>query len=628
MNIHIKKHRVKSQLFLLLIPLIILMVIALIQIPRIAPVKTNTISFSYYKDESRTLTLHEVKDAFFERDLIGTTSNLLAFGNSRASYWVRIPLKELATNLQSGYLLIYNPTVEKVVLYLPISSENKVTYRALSSGWIFGEEKQDGGFSSPVYHWDENTDFEEDAYLELYSPFTQNYTLDFMTDTEFEHTKQNSFLLYGVLFGILLAVAIQNIFMFLELKERANLYYFIYVLLMTIYQGCLLGVYNIYLPKYAKFLMANTIFISFAVMCASILFFQSFFQTKKQFPLYHGWGNGLLATIILGAILILLVRPASINLFAHAVSVLGSGFLLLMAIDAYRKGATQAKMFIAGWTVMMVGLGVSLFRNAGLVSNNLITTNVTFFAITIQSVLLSLALVQTMKVLMLEKEASLRRYYEAKALAEARELAFLHAQIKPHFLYNALNVMISLCRIDPEKARDLLLDLSGYLRRSFDFCPEQKLILLTEELECVYSYVRIEQARFPNKLNVCYETEGAEGLMIPPLMLQPLIENAIVHGIRKKNESGTIYLRIWEQDSSFYIEVQDDGVGMEEEQIKQALSEKWNQGNGVGLANINRRLLALYRQGLLIHSTLGEGTRISFQIPKGDTFHANSNPCG
>lgn len=116
--------------------------------------------------------------------------------------------------------------------------------------------------------------------------------------------------------------------------------------------------------------------------------------------------------------------------------------------------------------------------------------------------------------------------------------------------------------------------------------------------------------------------------MIPPLMLQPLIENAIVHGIRKKSESGKISLRIWQQDSGFCIEVQDDGVGMAEEQIEQVLSAKQNQGNGVGLENIHRRLLALYREGLLIHSTMGEGTRISFQIPKGDRFHADSNPCG
>ena len=126
---------------------------------------------------------------------------------------------------------------------------------------------------------------------------------------------------------------------------------------------------------------------------------------------------------------------------------------------------------------------------------------ITFIAVTIQSILLSTALVQTVKLLMTENEAAIKQYYEAKEKAKSHELAFLQAQIKPHFLYNTLNVIISLCRIDHEKARELLLDFSDYLHHNFDFYPEQKLVFLENEIDYVKAYVRIEQVRFPNKCN-------------------------------------------------------------------------------------------------------------------------------
>jgi len=215
-----------------------------------------------------------------------------------------------------------------------------------------------------------------------------------------------------------------------------------------------------------------------------------------------------------------------------------------------------------------------------------------------------------------DKENAMMLYKVAEETSLSNESAFLQAQIKPHFLYNALNVIAALCRIDAEKARLLILDLSSYLRHNFDFLNLMKYISFDEELDFIKTYVRIEQARFPDKLKVEYELDHTEDLQVPPLMLQPLVENAIRHGVRKNDEGGHIFLRVKNLESSYIIEVEDDGAGMTQEQIDRILTESASAGIGVGLANIRKRLQMIYGTSLLIESVVGKSTKISLVLPK------------
>ncbi|PQP84313.1 histidine kinase [Paenibacillus sp. PCH8] len=195
------------------------------------------------------------------------------------------------------------------------------------------------------------------------------------------------------------------------------------------------------------------------------------------------------------------------------------------------------------------------------------------------------------------------------------EMAFLQAQIKPHFLYNALNVIIATCAVNPDKATDLLIELSHYLRGSFDFQNREQLVPLTKELELVESYVHLEQARFEERLVVEYEVEPEVRLYLPPLSIQPLVENAIRHGVMERAAGGTVHLRIFKEDEHVVIQVQDDGVGIPPERMAQVKSGRTEGPGGVGLQNINRRLMSIYGQGLEIQSHVGKGTQIRFRIP-------------
>lgn len=201
-------------------------------------------------------------------------------------------------------------------------------------------------------------------------------------------------------------------------------------------------------------------------------------------------------------------------------------------------------------------------------------------------------------------------------LAIESELAFLQAQIKPHFLYNALNTIISICYTDANKAIELLLDLSRYLRSCFDFQNRLQMVPIEKELELVRSYAALEQARFGRRLQIIYEIDGGLQGTVPPLTIQPLVENAVRHGVMQRPEGGTIVLSIARDGKgNLAVVVTDDGVGISDER-KQHLLDTAETREGVGLINIHRRLLSLYGNGVEISSALDGGTKISFTVPQ------------
>jgi signal transduction histidine kinase len=216
-----------------------------------------------------------------------------------------------------------------------------------------------------------------------------------------------------------------------------------------------------------------------------------------------------------------------------------------------------------------------------------------------------------------ELKARARSLLEMKRSAEdavRSELAFLQAQIKPHFLYNALNTIVSLSLDEPKTTHDLLLHLSRYLRGSFDFKNREGLVPLRKELELTEAYLQIERARFGDRLRIRYEVEEEANFQIPPTTLQPLVENAVRHGATRNEDGGTVTVVVRTEDGEAFVSVKDDGPGMSMP-AQAILSQEREEAGGVGLRNIHQRLLRLYGRGLDIESAVGAGTVVSFRIP-------------
>lgn len=200
-----------------------------------------------------------------------------------------------------------------------------------------------------------------------------------------------------------------------------------------------------------------------------------------------------------------------------------------------------------------------------------------------------------------------RRVYQA-------EISALQAQIQPHFLYNTLNTIIAFCRTNPPKAAEILEELSNYLQNKFRF-NTMALIPLEQEVDLVKSYLAIEQVRFGKRLNISFCIETDANPLIPPLIVQPLVENAVKHGVYPKRAGGTIQISIKKAERETLIVVSDDGVGMTTDKIQSLLNDKKAEEVGIGIQNINKRLQKYYGDGLNIQSNINQGTIITVRIP-------------
>lgn len=194
------------------------------------------------------------------------------------------------------------------------------------------------------------------------------------------------------------------------------------------------------------------------------------------------------------------------------------------------------------------------------------------------------------------------------------ELNFLQAQIKPHFLFNTLSVIVSLSIRDPNMAKELLLHLSDYLRGSFNFENHGGLVSLSTELKTVEAYLAIEQARFKERLMVEYDIDRNIAISIPMLSLQPIVENAVRHGIMSRVEGGKIYISVKEEQDRIVITIKDNGVGIPSAKLKNIFMSDLSKG--IGILNIHKRMLAIYGHGLIIKSKPDKGTEVSIIIPK------------
>ncbi|MBI9109224.1 MAG: histidine kinase [Spirochaetales bacterium] len=208
--------------------------------------------------------------------------------------------------------------------------------------------------------------------------------------------------------------------------------------------------------------------------------------------------------------------------------------------------------------------------------------------------------------------SELQRQSELLATAE---LQALQSQIRPHFLFNTLNAVTSLIRTKPQQARELLISLGELLRRSLGKAPPQ--IPLEEELYFIKSYLEIEKVRFEDKLKVEYRIDVPPGCMLPPLTLQPIIENAVIHGIGSKVGNGIIIISGEKKDGGVIFSVEDNGPGMDSATIRNVLN-RTDSGDHIGLRNVNERLDFLYGSRLDIESSPGKGSKVSFFVPIAD----------
>lgn len=218
-----------------------------------------------------------------------------------------------------------------------------------------------------------------------------------------------------------------------------------------------------------------------------------------------------------------------------------------------------------------------------------------------------------------ELKSRVRALTELKLSIEERlrlEAAWLQAQIKPHFLHNTINTIAALGTFDISRMQELLAQFSSYLRASFDFHNSDRLVSIDRELALVKHYLFIEKERFGDRLIVQWDLETNLQFALPPLTIQTLVENAVNHGIMRRSRGGTVHIRIASTMGSIEVTIRDNGVGMDEENLRRWFANPSDINMGIGLRNTDRRLKQLYGTGLQIQSIPDQGTTVTFQIPQ------------
>lgn len=320
---------------------------------------------------------------------------------------------------------------------------------------------------------------------------------------------------------------------------------------------------------------------------------------------------------LFGACAVMMVMTV-VNLWTH-------WFYTIDAQNFYHRGAFH-------WVMQVIGLfgtsinGVFLLKYRKQIETGLFIAMLSYVVLpTVALVmllfyyglsLLHVAMCISMVCMFIE---SFKSHY-MQMMARERELGnmktqLLISQIEPHFLYNCLTTIKYLCRTSPDQAADAVDEFSLFLRGNLDGISAAKCITFSAEVEQVRNYLSLEQRRFGERLRVKWHIEE-EDFLIPALTLQPIVENAVRHGIMKKPEGGTISIRSSFLPEGFVVTVEDDGVGFDVEQMEEQQKQEENSGRHLGLRNVRSRLELMRGGKMLIKSKIGEGTTVTLVLPE------------
>ena len=269
---------------------------------------------------------------------------------------------------------------------------------------------------------------------------------------------------------------------------------------------------------------------------------------------------------------------------------------------------TRERWLYIGALLPLVAFAVDVFgTKSALWKGGVISQYVFILLVAVAAIMVLKFIPNNINAITKARELEMEKIVLNAELAESR-ISTMMSQIRPHFIYNTLGSIEQLCKLDPPKASDLVHNFAKYLRGNFGELDNPKPILMSQEMEHVHHYISIENVRFPD-MTFTFEM-NSEDFHIPALTVQPIVENAIKHGLMKLSRGGTIRIVSYETDTDYCISVVDDGVGFD-------TSVLIDERKHLGLRNIRERLKVMVNGTLEIESTVGVGTKVLVTIPKG-----------
>ena len=432
------------------------------------------------------------------------------------------------------------------------------------------------------------------------------------TDIEFEKgalesgkTQRDIGLLFVIVSLIVLGTALFSTL--IHIKNSKILWLFGIVILFA-------GTYLSYSADGVSFwsesVVSNTTILGYSMMFYMFFLYIALVQFLKGTKTI-----GTITVVLLGFVnAVLFVLPILTDMLFYdlwlywaAAQILANIILLGCLIQEFFVTKEKERWLYIGLVLPLISFGVDvIMTDLGLWKGGLASKYIfiVFFIAAMVAVLKVIP--SSINALAKAKELETEKIVLNAQLTESR-MSTMMSQIRPHFIYNTLGSIEQLCSIDPGKAGELVHNFAKYLRGNFGELDNPKPILMSQEMEHVHHYISIENVRFPD-MTFSFEM-NSDDFHIPALTIQPIVENAIKHGLMKLQKGGTIRVVSYETDNHYCVSVEDDGVGFDTDVL---LDERKH----VGIRNIRGRLKAMVNGTLEIESTEGVGTKVLITIPK------------
>ena len=374
------------------------------------------------------------------------------------------------------------------------------------------------------------------------------------------------------------------------------------------------GIYFAYDADGVKF-WSDSIVFNTTILGASMMLYMLFLAMILVSLMFRMRKIGMITVILLGAAnAVLFLLPIFSDILFYdlliwwvALQLAANTVLAVCLVKELINSKSNMKWLYIGAFLPLIAFVADVFGvGCGAWKSGMISQYVFTLLLAVTIVMVLKLIPSNINAIAKAKELEMERIALSVQLAESR-ISTMISQIRPHFIYNTLGSIEQLCKLDPPKAGELVHNFAKYLRGNFGELDNPKPILMSQEMEHVHHYISIENVRFPD-MTFSFEMKS-EDFKIPALTVQPIVENAIKHGLMKLQKGGTIRVVSYETDTHYCVSVVDDGVGFDTSVL---LDDRAH----VGLRNIRERLKVMVSGTLEIESTPGVGTSVLIAIPK------------
>jgi two-component sensor histidine kinase len=526
-------------------------------------------------------------------------------GYLRNPVWLRVSFIDSLKDDQVVYISLTQPQLDTVELYQLQSTGVKLlarTGRLCKRSWP-GIAHRQPTFALPSSMHENNGTF----FLRVRTTDVCAISLEIIEGGYFFRNSLESELMYGIYFGSLAVLAFFNLFLFFSVRFVSCLWYCLWIFCFGVFQTTVGGHWNFVNELPAWFVQCSPpVFVGGCLVFGGV-FTTEFLELRKISLLVYR----IFIFFECTGVLTILAAPFDNGRFAAIMATSLSGIFVLISMFAgifsIRYQGRMAVFYTIGISSLTVGVLLNVGRNFGVLPNIFLTAKGNLIGSIIEMTILAFALIDRIASIEREKAIARERAQTSEKLATESRLRALQVQMNPHFLFNTLNTIAEMISAYSKKAEQLVINLSKLFRYTLA-SSERKNVTLAEELEMIKTYLAIEKERFGKRLEYSIDVQGDPSkINTLGLILQPIVENAIKHGIGPKAAGGQIKVFCRIENQKTYIKVSDTGCGFGNSPNK--------DGTGHGLKNIKERLNIVYGESAKLSCSNEDGAVVEIELP-------------